>query len=318
LQENNYLNNNIDEDEINLKELFATIFKYKYSIIFVTILAICLSLVYLYFKPNIYKAESTIEISSKNKPSFGDDILSAALSQGTQDIDTEIQILKSRFVSSMALKKVDFLHHYYGVKNYKKYELYKNIPFKIELKNGYDIEYKIIPLNKEKYILEVKKSIDKDGKKWNFYREVEFGELIKNKHFEIKIEKNGKLNYKEYRFLAKNPKYLADEVRKKLNVSQAGKKAAIVAISYEDNIPLRAKEYVNAVADSYLKQSIERKTREASKKLEFIDKQLEGITKSLHASAKDLENFKEKTNTVSLSSKADIVIQRSAQLETQL
>jgi len=318
LNNKEFMNNQIEEDEIDLKELFATIYKYKFSIILITIITTLIAAAYIYFKPDIYKAETTIEISSKSKPSLGDDILSAALSSGAQDISTEIEIIKSRFVNKLALKNVDFIKHYYGVKNLKKIELYKNTPLDVNITKGYNIEFIIKPTSSNKFILEVKKTKDENGTEWDFYREVKFGELIKDKHFNLTVNKIAKLDYDEYRFLAKDPKYIADEVRKNLQVSQASKKASIIKIALEDNVRLRATEYVNAVANAYLKQSIERKTIEATKKLDFIDNQLKQITKSLQTSAKDLEEFKKSSNTVSISSKADIVIQRSAELEVQL
>ena len=316
--DNRESNNYVEEDEIDLRELFATIFKYKYSIILITILVSLLAAGYAYYKPNIYKATTTLEVSAKKSAISADDILGAALSQGNQDIDTEIQIIKSRFVTNMALKKVDFVKHYYGIKYYKKIELYKNAPFLVNVKRGYDVEFKITPTSKNKFILRVKDAQDENGTKWSYYREVSFGDWIKNKHFEIFVKRTGDFTYKEYKFIAKNPEYLADDVRKNLQVTQAGKKAAVINISFEDNIASRAQHYVNAVAQAYLKQSIERKTKEATKKLEFIDKQLSEITKSLQSSAKNLENFKKKTDTVSLSSKAEVEIKRSAELETQL
>jgi len=318
LNSKEFTNNQIEEDEIDLKELFATIYKYKYSILLITIITTLIAGVYIYFKPNIYRAEATIEVSSKSKPSFGDDLLSAALSSNAQDISTEIEIIKSRFVNKLALKNVDFIKHYYGVKHFKKIELYKKSSLDINITQGYNTEFIIKPIDNSKFVLEVKKAKDENETEWSFYREVKFGELIQDKHFKIAVNRVGKLDYDEYRFIAKDPKYLADEVRKNLQVSQASKKASIIKITLEDNVPLRATEYINAVAKAYLKQSIERKTIEATKKLEFIDSQLKQITKSLHTSAKDLEEFKKSSSTVSISSKADIVIQRSAELEKQL
>ena len=84
-------NDYIEEDEIDLKEVFATLFKYKYSIILITILTTIIAGAYAYYKPNIYKATTTLEVSAKKSAiSGGNDILAAALNQGTQDIDTEI------------------------------------------------------------------------------------------------------------------------------------------------------------------------------------------------------------------------------------
>ena len=308
-----------EEEYFDIKEFFTLLKKYKYSIILITLLTTAIAFLYAYYKPNIYKATATLEVSAKKSSlSSSKDILSAALSQGVEDIDTEIEIIKSRFVTQMALKSVDFKNHYYGIKHFKKIELYKNSPIKVDLKRGYDIEFKIIPTSSNKFILKVDKIKDDNGTKWSFYRELEFGKWVKDKHFELKVNKVGKFTYKEYRFIANNPTYLADDIRKKLIVSPTSKKSAVISISYEDNVAKRAKEYVNAVTKAYLKQSIERKTQEATKKLDFIDKQLAEITKSLQNSAINLEKFKEESTTVSLSSKAELIAQRLAQLQAQL
>ncbi len=317
MNENRYIE--ISEDEIDLREIFHVILKYKYTVIITALIALLLAAIYVYFKPNVYKATSTIEVSTKSKPLMREDILSAAISGETQDIYTEIAILKSRFVTSMALKEVDLQNHIYGIKNFKKIELYKNSPFRIELKKGYDIEFKIIPIDNEKFVLEAKGEDKETKEEIEFDKEVKYGEWIKNRYFEIKIDKIAQnLKFKEYKYISYDPVYLPDKLRENLFVSQFDKKAAIIEISFEDNIPLRAAEFVNAIANAYLRQSIERKTKEATKKLKFIDKQLKIITKNLQNSASALENFKKKSNTVDLSSETKMLIKKSADLEEKL
>jgi uncharacterized protein involved in exopolysaccharide biosynthesis len=81
---------------------------------------------------------------------------------------------------------------------------------------------------------------------------------------------------------------------------------------------LRAKEVANALAKAYIRQSIEKKTKEATRKLSFIDKQLEKITENLKGSAIKLEEFKRTSNTIDLSSKAESIIVRISDYETKL
>ncbi len=305
-------NKEYNVDEISFAKLIEIPLQHKILITFLTILTAALAAAYVYFQPNIYKAVATLEISARKSGPSVNDILASALSQSS-NVDTEIQILKSHFVSKMALKKVDFLHHYYYEKNYKKTEIYKNAPFKAELKKGYGVLFYIYPKEGNKFILEAKKK----GKK-EFKEEAEFGKWIKGPYFEIKIDKTGKFKFKKYIYEEEKLKTVLNELNKNLKVKQASPKASIIVISFEDNIAKRAQEYVNALAEAYIKQSIERKTKEATKRISFIDKQLKIITKNLKESEDKLEDYKKRSNIINLSTKAKSAIEQSAKLETQL
>jgi len=300
-------------DEISFEKLIETPLQHKLLIIFLTILIAIFAIVYIYFQPNIYKATSTLEISAKKANPSVNDLLATALSQSSQNVDTEMEILKSHFVSKMALKKVDFINHYYYVDNYRKIEFYKNAPFKVELKKGYGVKFTICPRKDGKFTLEVKKKGEA-----NFEKEIEFNQWVKTSYFEIKVDKIADFKHKQYIFVAEKLKTVLNELDKNLKVKQASPKSSIIVISFEDNIAKRAKAYVDALAKAYIKQSIERKTKQATKRISFIDEQLKTITKNLKDSEDKLENYKKKTNIINLSTKAKSVVERSAKLEAQL
>jgi len=312
-------NRNTEVDEISFQKLIEIPLQHKTLIIIFTILSTIIAYTYIYFHPNIYQATTTLEISVKKNAPGVKDILTSALSQESTNMDTEMEIIKSRFVAKKALEDVDFINHYYGVKNYKKIELYKKTPFKIDLRKGYGIEFHIYPLTDNTFTLEVEKLKDNETlSSHTYYRELQYKNWIKNKYFEIRVNKISKLSYKHYIYKTYKVKKIIDKLRKKLNVKPATPKASIVVISFEDNIAKRAQEYVNAIAKAYLQQSIARKTKEASLKLSFIDKQLKEISKNLKVSENKLSRYKKKTNTIDLSKKAEILVQRVTKLEAQL
>ncbi len=300
-------------DEISFTKLMEPPLRHKILIISLTILMAILSIIYLYFQPNIYKATSTLEISGKKASPSINDLLATALSQSSQNIDTEMEILKSHFVAKMALKKVDFIHHYYYVSNYKTVELYKDAPFKVELKKGYGVKFTIYPKGDNKFILEAKKKGKDD-----FEKEFEFNQWIKGPYFEIKVTKTGDLKYDKYIFEAEDTKDVLRYLDENLKVKQATPRASIIVISFEDSVAKRAQEYVDALAKAYIKQSIERKTKQATKRIKFIDEQLKQITKNLKASEDKLADYKKKTNIINLSTKAKAVVERTSKLEAEL
>lgn len=311
------MDNRVNEvDEINLKALIDIPLKYKYLVISTIIISLLAAVAYIYFQPKVYKATATLEINVKKEAPTINDLLASAITEGSRNIVTEMEIIKSRFVAEMALKKVDFLNHYYYVDNFRKIEYYKDAPFKAEVKKGRNIKFTIYPKGDNKFELAVKKL--PDGTKIDFHKTAEFGSWIKTPYFEIKITKTGELKHKKYLYILNDIKSIVDELRKRTSVKRAMPKASVIIISFEDNVAKRAQEYVNALAEAYLKQSIETKTKQASKRIEFIDKQLQEITKNLKESQNRLADFKKRSNIVNLSSKTKAVIERASKIEGQL
>jgi uncharacterized protein involved in exopolysaccharide biosynthesis len=59
------INREIDEDEIDIKEIFATIKRYKISILIIALLFTLGAAVYAYMAPSIYQAKAYIEVQEE-------------------------------------------------------------------------------------------------------------------------------------------------------------------------------------------------------------------------------------------------------------
>jgi len=312
-------NTEIDEDEIDLKEIFRTIFRYKVMIIALVIITTAISAYIAYFKPNVYKASSTVEVGIERSGGYsGQDVLSMAMSPGTVNADTEMGIIRSRFLAEKAAKDVDLLHGYYTARRFKEIELYKQSPFKVGMLKGYGLSFDLYPLDDKTYRLVVKKMKDENGTDWSYDEVLPYGEEIDSEHFHLNVVKTGKMNDPQYRFVIYDPKDAGLIGQNGVGVAQLSKFSAILEISYEDNVALRAQEFANALAKAYLQQNIEKKTKEATRKLKFIDKQLKRITENLKSSAVKLEEFKKSSSTISLSAKAETVIRQMSEKESKL
>jgi len=113
-----------DEEEIDIKEIFRTVYRYRYMILLLVLLFTASSSYYAYFKPNVYKASATVEVGlGQRGGSVSQDMLAMAMDSGMMDVDTEMDIIKSRFLTEKALKKVNFSHRYYTTIRYKEFEL---------------------------------------------------------------------------------------------------------------------------------------------------------------------------------------------------
>ena len=316
-----HIQETIEEDEIDIKEIFHTLDKHKYKILVITLLFTLFASVYAYLQPNIYKAITTVEIEENKKSANPQDILSMAMNSASTNMDTEIEIITSRALVTRALEGIDVTHKYFATYHYRERELYKASPFTVDLNKGQNISFYVYPSTQKSYRLVAKGEDDISHEKWSIDKLYHFGELAQNDHFSftLSLENNATLqNDMKYRFIVLEEQDAIANVRKNIAAAPSSKTSTILEISYTDNVSVRAYEFVNSLAQAYLQQGIERKTEEASMILDFIDKQLAGIDHKLQSSETKLENFKKKSNMVNLGSKAKDIVSKVSQYESKL
>ncbi len=307
-----------EEEEIDIKEVFRTLYRYRYMILLLVILFAVASSYYAYFKPNVYKASATVEVGLGQRSYGSQDMLTAAMDPGYMNADTEMDIIKSRFLTEKALKKVNFSHRYYITKRYKEFELYKDSPFQVGMNKGYNISFDFYPVDEKSYRLVVIEAKDRNGNIWSYDETLPYSKEITTEYFHLNIVKIKEPQDTQYRFVIMDPENMGRFVQGGVSVSQKSQYSTMLEISYEDNVPLRAQEFANALSEAYIEQNIEKKTKEATRKLTFIDKQLKFITENLKGSAIKLEEFKKTSNTVNLSAKAEKIIRQMSEYETKL
>jgi uncharacterized protein involved in exopolysaccharide biosynthesis len=312
-------NSSIDEDEIDLKEVFRTLNSYRWMIVSFVILFTLGAGIFAYFKPNVYRATSSVEVGIEPGGfAGGQDVLALATESGSMNADTEMEIIKSRFLSEKVLKEVNFSHKYYTTRRLKEVELYKDSPFIVGMNKGYDVSFDFYPVDKKTYRLVVKEAEDENKTVWSYDKVLPYDKEIVTEHFHLNIIKSKDAQDVQYRFVIMDPADVGSYVQKGISVNQTSKKSTILKISYSDNLALRAQEAANSLTRAYIEQSIDKKTKEATRTLAFIDKQLKIITENLKGSAVKLEEFKRTSNTVDLIAKAENIIRHMSEQEAKL
>jgi tyrosine-protein kinase Etk/Wzc len=104
-------------------------------------------------------------------------------------------------------------------------------------------------------------------------------------------------------------------VQDDLQVQEKGKKTGIITISLDGKSPRDVADILDAVAQSYLRQNVERRSAEAAKMLEFLDDQLPTVKKNLDAAEAALNDYREKKKTVDLTHETEAMMQRAAEIE---
>ncbi len=334
----NQNNLRVRNDEIDIKEVISTIAKYKWSILFITLLFMIGSVVFAYIKPSIYSSSSTIELMEKKKSSVDPtDFMLQAFDGGGANVDNEIEVMKSRFLAQKVFNLLNLNTMYSTKHNYRKIELYKDSPFVVDNIYVDDLVYGknfiLTPIDDDTFNLKIKPlsmfSIKGFLKKYGvlaysasdkvvYDKNHKYSELIKTPYFTLNIKKIHKLENKEYMFKFFSDQQLYEFYQKNISVSQVSKKATILKISFQDTSALRAKDILDAVHTAYMQQEVDHKTKEANLTLDFIDKQLDSINSRLKKSESKLENFKEINKVVELGGQVEKTTEQLSKYEAKL
>lgn len=321
---NNTSNHN---DEIDLKEVFRTILRYKISIIIITFVFLVASTIFAYYKPNVYSVNSTVQIlEESNATASSTDFMMKAFGGGGANIENEVAVIESRFIVQKALESLNLSTNYFSFnKLNKKTELYKYSPFIVNIHILEDIIYsktfELIPKTDDTFrliihpispysvkgILQQLNIIQPSESDSIVYDKVhKYAQEISTPWFTFTVDKINYTESSKYHFNFIHKSSLFDNYIGGLSVSAISEFASVLSLSYEDNVSLRAKEILNAISQSYIYQGIEQKTRVAELTLGFIDAQLDTINTQLKSSASNLEKYKVKNDVINLGGKADL------------
>ena len=323
-------------EEIDLKESFRIILRYKGFISFVVFIFLISSAIFAYYSTSIYKSNTTIEIFRENSKG-ANDIIIKALGGGKANIDNEISVLQSRWIVQRALEKLNLTTNYYSNNEYdKKIELYKDSPFVVNIvaldDKIYGKNFELIPKTENTFELIIKPVssysikgilaklhivplLEKDKISYDSIHK--YGEEINTPLFTISINKIKKFGSKQYFFKKKKKKDLYDTYKNNLTIEQISAYSSLLNLTLEDDVALRAKEILNSITQTYIEQGIISKSKSSKAALAFIDKQLEYISKRLNKSAISIEHYKEKNNAVDMGRKANLASTKIVEYESK-
>ncbi len=110
-----------------------------------------------------------------------------------------------------------------------------------------------------------------------------------------------------------------EKLQKELAISEKGKKTGVIRLSLEGPDPLRVSAVVDAMARTYLRQNVERKSAEAEKTLQFITGQLPQLKANVDKAEAALNTYREERGGgFDLSIETKAALDRGAEIEKLL
>lgn len=108
---------------------------------------------------------------------------------------------------------------------------------------------------------------------------------------------------------------VVESLQTKLNVAEQGDESGIVRISLEGEDKAQITRIVNSVAENYLRQNVEARSKQAEKSLEFLDDQMPQLKSELEAAEARLAQYQQNNDTIDLGKEGQALLDQVVAIE---
>lgn len=236
-------------------------------------------------------------------------------------IAAEIEVLKSSELLNKTLKSLDFNTEISRVGDFQKVELYKKSPIKIHLLketgNAYDEKFQLkitslsdYEIQKETGEILLRGKIDSPEQFLDNKIIISLNQDFINQKKEIKIIDNY-----EFEFIS-NEK-MVEKISKDLDIVSVDKDVAVIRINLKSNVPQKAFEFVNKLAETYIYDYIENKYQAANTTVNFLDNQIKEATTKLSKSENSIEDYRNVNGITNIKQETETDLRKISQLKIQ-
>ena len=324
--QNNDSNKYIEEDEIDLRELFATIGRYKWSIILFTFLITLGVAVKVYFMPKYYKSSVTIEVKAEEEQAGGFSMGGAAAlllggaGGGSPELEKDIALMKTYKINKKILDKLNpyMVRYFITDEKHKEVELEENLSIEVsdvkipDFKN-YGMRLIVKPLSKTEYELYSPTIFSQE-----LIGKFHYSEMVTQEDFSLMIHKKKEFTKPYVIQLSGTKRYVFENIITPNLSIEADKESPFIIISFLDNLPHRAEKYIKNLIEIYTKQSINSIREDAQVTITSYNEQIQKIEKKVLSSSKRLERFKSKHKIIAPELQAGALVEELSKVGIEI
>ena len=326
------------KDEIDLRELFVTIWRHKTFIILFTLFFTIITVIIVYRMPKYYKTTTVIEVKPKTDNKSGGLSLGslggAAALLGLGGMGASSSTAKDAAMLSMyrtnhqVLDSVDYNAQYFVTEKFRPLELPEsNCSIVISGLQIYDykhfgMEVTFKPINKKLFALSLPSKIPFMSENLGTFA---YDTPIKTHDFACAIHHKSNGATPTRIILNGNKHFIFNSIISKnlsTEVGSGDKKAKVdlpfVTISYLDTLPTRGERYVQDLVGKYVRLSIGDELDDINISLSSINQQIEEMHAQARSSAKHYQSYKSKNAILSPEAQAKVLIQEKALVDQKL
>ena len=309
------------EEEINLREELEKYLKYWPWFLATAAIFLLAGFLYLKYTQPIYNTTASIIIKDEESKSPSSELsafadLGLLGGMGTNSIENEIGILKSRRMMINVVKALDINISFFDDSELTPKELYNNSPISVD----------VLKLNEQQlseYAKEYSNSflIEQKGSGtfsiWNEEQgkvfEEKYGAPIKLPFGDVVLQKTSSAAVSDLEIHFQSVDAVASIYREKVQVNLTDKNSSLIELTLEDPVIQKSKDILDQLILEYNKEAIEDKNLVARNTAEFIDDRLGIINEELDSVETGKEEFKEANKLTDIQTESELFIENASE-----
>ena len=317
------MTNKSSEDKIDIKEILDKYLRYWKQILISITLTLFIGFMHLRYTKNTYNVRATLLIKEENPNGVSDQLsefkdLGLNLGATSNNIENEIELLKSRSLFSTVVKDLRLNISYFDLNSLKKDELFNEIPLKINFIKGDSSIYNKNSILEIRKISETKFELtDKTNKKINIYT---LGEKIKTTFGEIICIPTQYYNLKKFNLLIhfNNFDNVVDHLQNSIIVDLVNKESSIISLTTNCTNLEKGKAVIKKIIEAHTKDAIRDRNEVSTNTLKFINERINFITDELTNVEQNVSTFKSNNKIFDLASNASMFLENESENEKLL
>lgn len=331
------MNSNVQDDTIDLKELFFSLIAQWKLISLCILLSIVSAIIYLRTTETIYQTDALVQIKSNtSSPLAGLSSDMAAMASlaglggmGNSSTQSEIELLKSRAILGQAIKdlnldiqiqpKENFFQKIVSDNNYIKTYTTQDILLKKEGQRLVIAQFQVPKFYENKALLltvEDNKYTIHDYKTEQLLKKGELNQALRDGSWNISI--SGNIKSGQQFILQKNSLPIAmSNILANFDAQEKGKGTGILELTYQGENPENIPNLLNTVLNIYKQKDISRSVTDKDQQVAFLEKQLPELKEDLNNSERQFNQFRQKYGTVDVKGESELYLKQGMELEIQ-
>lgn len=313
------------DESLNLREQLDKYFvNWKWFVLSVFI-SIIIAFLYLRYTVPLYNAKAAILVRDERKGNVQSELTAFSelgiIKNMKNNVDNEIEIIKSRNIVEKAIKKLNFNIKYSAEGRVKNVELYKDSPIEISFFDTNDLFYKKSNFYTVKSQTESTFQLFKGSN--NSVGVFKYGQIINLPDGKAVVSKKPlATKIVDKSFLINVTIMPLDNVVQgylsKLSVAPISKNSSVVELSISDPVEEKAEDFLNKVVEVYNQDAIDDKNIVSKNTQDFIDERLKYLTQDLGDVEKEGEVYKTNNRITEITEDANLYAENSASFEKNL
>jgi tyrosine-protein kinase Etk/Wzc len=289
-----------EQGNLSLKDIFYKYIRFLPLFILSVAMALLIAYTYLRYASQVYSAGGSMLIKSEsnnNRPDKVEDILMG--NNRSQNIQSEIEILKSRPLMARVINKLDLQFGYTAKGRIKDQNVYKQAPFYIQALGITD--------SARSFSMKIKFDNPRQFRINNETVRFEFNQDFENRFGGFRLIRNSILPTAgtEYNVTWQPLESLAGRLAKTVKVQPKAGGTGILNIEMEAANPQMAADIVNSLMIQYDSMTVEQNNLTTEQMIGFIDGRLDSLKNELNRIQANLLAYQQKNNLINVETQSD-------------